>query len=214
MTMSRFLFAVKSGRRVCGLFRSVLFVSAVLAPSVLAHQNGSTEPDLSGTWELNQRLSAYSFETPPGGTRKGDGESPVSYEYSSSVAAAQRVARMRELLDVTKKLEIFQQGRELTMNATGGTFVVLTRTIYTDGQLSEQRFGHGDKGVGQGKWNENRFVIETKTERGPKVTEIYELSAGGERLYLSVKIEHESWTQPVYIRRVYDKQVNDHATLN
>ncbi len=104
-------------------------------------------------------------------------------------------------------LEIFQHGRKLTMNATGSAFVVVTRTIFTDGQSSEQRFGRGQKGKSQGKWDHKRFIIATKIDSGPKVTEIYELSENGNRLYVSVRIENEKWNQAFFITRVYDRVV-------
>jgi hypothetical protein len=110
-------------------------------------------------------------------------------------------ARVRELLDATTSLEIFQHARKITMNATGSAFVVLTRTIYTDGRPAEQRFGFGGEGESQAQWNKKQFIVETKTKRGPKLTETYEVSPGGRRLYVLVKLENE-----VLIRRVYDRE--------
>jgi len=194
-------------RNTGAVLLAILLVMTAIGPSAMAQPaNSSKRRDLAGRWRLNLELSAYSAPLPPEGV---GGNEPVMNEHwalpvkdSQSGLAS---ARVREVLDATTSLEIFQHGRELTINATGSVFVVLTRTIYTDGRPSEQRFALGDKGESQAHWNKNQFIVETKTKRGPKLTETYELSRGGKRLYLLVKIENENWTRPLLIRRVYDR---------
>jgi hypothetical protein len=108
------------------------------------------------------------------------------------------------MLEATELLEIFQHGRQITMNATGSANVVLTRTVYTDGRPSEQRFGAGYRGISRSEWDGNIFVIETEISAGPRVTETYEIS-DDDLLYVSVRIENPRWSQPVVVRRVYDR---------
>lgn len=184
-----------------------ILVMTAIGPYAMARPaNNSKRRDLAGRWRLNRELSAYSGALLPGVV---EGNEPVMNDHwalpvkdSQSRLASTRV---REVLDATTSLEIFQHGRELTINATGSVFVVLTRTIYTDGRPSEQRFALGEKGESQAHWNKNQFIVETKTKRGSKLTETYELSRGGKRLYLVVKIENENLTRPLLIRRVYDR---------
>ena len=132
---------------------------------------------------------------------------PVSFDAASlhvtQIKAAETSARVRELLDATRKLAIFQQRRELTLNATGANFVVLARTFPTDGVPALRGFGPGSKGSSQAQWAENRFIIKTTSERGPQVTETYEVSGG--RLYLSVKIQNDRLSIPTFVLRIYDK---------
>jgi hypothetical protein len=186
---------------------AILLVMTAIGPSAIAQPaNSSKRRDLAGRWRLNRELSAFSDELSPGGV--GDNEQVMSEHWALPVKDSQSglaSSRVREVLDATTSLEIFQHGRELTMNATGSVFVLLTRTIYTDGRPSEQRFALGDNGESQAHWNKNQFIVETKTKRGPKLTEAYELSRGGTRLYLLVKIENENWMRPLLIRRVYDR---------
>jgi hypothetical protein len=183
-----------------------VLVTAVLPASGYSASN-SKQRRLPGRWRLNQELSAHSTGSLPGDVTGsdpfGNGNGAVAVNDSQSDLASVRV---RELLDATTSLEIFLHGRRLTMNATGSAFVVLTRTIYTDGRPSEQRFGLGDNGEGQAQWSDKKFTVETRTKRGPKLTETYELSPNGERLYVMVKIETESWPRPLLIRRVYDRE--------
>jgi hypothetical protein len=186
---------------------AILLVMTAIEPSAMARAaNNSKRRELAGRWRLNRELSAYSGALLPGVV---EGNEPVMNDHwalpvKDSQSGPAR-ARVREVLDATTSLEIFQHGREITINATGSVFVVLTRTIYTDGRPSEQRFALGDKGESQAHWNKNQFMVETNTMRGPKLTETYELSRGGKRLYLLVKIENENWTRPLLIRRVYDR---------
>jgi hypothetical protein len=186
---------------------AILLVMTANEPSAMARAaNNSKRRELAGRWRLNRELSAYSGALLPGVV---EGNEPVMNDHwalpvKDSQSGPAR-ARVREVLDATTSLEIFQHGREITINATGSVFVVLTRTIYTDGRPSEQRFALGNKGESQAHWNKNQFIVETNTMRGPKLTETYELSRGGKRLYLLVKIENENWTRPLLIRRVYDR---------
>jgi len=194
-------------RNAGAVLMAFLLVLSAIGPSAMAQPaNNSNRRDLAGRWLLNRGLSAYSGALLPGVV---EGNEPIMNDHwalpvkdSQSGLAS---ARVREVLDATTSLEIFQHGRELTINATGSVFVVLTRTIYIDGRPSEQRFALVDKGESQAHWNKNQFIVETKAKRGPKLTETYELSRGGKLLYLLVKIENENWTQPLLIRRVYDR---------
>ncbi len=186
---------------------AILLVMTAIGSSAMAQPaNNSKRRDLAGRWRLNRELSASSDLLSPGGV--GDNEPVMNEHWALPVKDSQSglaSARVREVLDATSSLEIFQHRRELTINATGSVYVVLTRTIYTDGRPSEQRSALGDKGESQAHWNKNQFIVETNTKHGPKLTETYELSRGGARLYLLVKIENENWTRPLLIRRVYDR---------
>jgi len=189
-----------------GLLAILLVMTAIGSSAMARPANNSKRRDLAGRWRLNRELSASSDLLSPGGV--GDNEPVMNEHWALPVKDSQSglaSARVREVLDATTSLEIFQHGPELTINATGSVFVVLTRTIYIDGRPSEQRFALVDKGESQAHWNKNQFIVETKTKRGPKLTETYELSRGGKRLYLLVKIENENWTRPLLIRRVYDR---------
>ncbi len=200
------------------LLPAALLVIAIIVGSAMAHPlSNSKQPDLSGTWRLNQELSAYSTALPPEGVVNSGLTENSSWAFQKEPQSFRPSARVRELLDATATIEIFQHGHKLTMNAIGSSFVVLTRTINIDGRPSQHSFGLGDNGVSQAIWSDKRFILETMTHSGPKLTEVYELAPSGGRLYVLVKIEDEHWTQPLLIRRVYDKQSrkigSHHASL-
>jgi hypothetical protein len=161
----------------------------------------SGKQKLSGTWQLNHDLSMSGR----GETLEqlgNDGQSlPIPEPTVWRLAANE--PRIVELLEATELLEILLHGRELTMNATGGSDVVLTRTLLMDGQPSEQSFVPG-AGSSQARWANGRLVIETQTTIGPRVIEIYEL-VDVDRLRLSVRIENQNWARPLLLQRVYDR---------
>jgi hypothetical protein len=190
------------------LLLAAVLVMAATGPSALAQSaNNSKRRDLAGKWRLNRELSAYHAALLPGDVEGN--EMFMNESRSLPIKESQfglASARVRELLDATTSLEIFPHGHEITMNATGSVFVVLTRTIHTDGRHSEQRLGLSNDGESQARWNKKQFIVETKTKRGPKLTETYEVSASGERLYVLVKVENAGWTRPLFISRVYDRE--------
>ena len=190
-----------------------LLVFAAGTTTSRAHSVGDAKQiNLSGKWRLNQQLSAYSA-APAGGDvfpEKASG----SFDDSADVTKEQELAvadlRLRELFEASNALEIFRKGRELTMNATGSALVVITRTIYTDGRPSEYKFTSGDLGESRARWAEQKLIVETKTARGSRLTETYELSPDRNHLVVSVKLIGGR-TRPIVIRRMYDRETTQHA---
>jgi hypothetical protein len=54
------------------------------------------------------------------------------------------------------------------------------------------------------------LIVETKTARGSRLTETFELSPDRNHLMVSVKIVGGR-TRPILIRRVYDRETSQHA---
>jgi hypothetical protein len=176
---------------------------AVLGPAAVAHPSSFVvKPMIAGSWQLNRELSSNGRSELPGQLATGEQSLPVSTTAFWTIA--EENPRNTEMLEATELLEISQHGRQITMNATGSANVVLTRTVYTDGRPSEQRFGFGYGGISRAAWDGNIFVIETETSAGPSVTETYEVS-DDDLLYVSVRIENPRWSQPLVVRRVYDR---------
>lgn len=188
----------------------VLLPLALLAATAQAHsRNELKQPELSGIWRLNLELSEEGYQI----TQTKTSDDRLVLTNWREPSQGKQPARLRELLEATRTLEIHQRGRQLTMNATGSDFVVLTRTVYTDGRRSQHSFGLGDKGESQARWSEQKFILETDLNRGSRLTESYELSPGGDRMSVLVKIEAPGWSQPILIRRIYDKDIRHTAIL-
>lgn len=163
-------------------------------------------PNLSGTWRLNEALSANWSKTASsdvGGVRiTQPGTLPAGT--STVIKATTMDARVEQLLQAITTFEIFQRRRELVMNATGASALVLTRTFMMDEKSD------GNEGVGsrnpprtRANWADKSFVIETTTQQGSRLKEIYEVS--GDRLYLCVTIQSDLEIGPTFVLRVYEK---------
>jgi len=101
-------------------------------------------------------------------------------------------------------LEIFQSESEITVNEMGDDRLVNTRTFYTDGRTTHQDSEYG-KLETNGKWRGNKFVVETRSDHGGKMTQTYELGSDGRELNVTLKFQNEKMPQAISIRSVYDK---------
>jgi len=165
-------------------------------------------PNLSGTWRLNEALSATWSKTVSsdvGGVRIIQPATPPAGT-STVIKAATTDARVEQLLQAITTVEIFQRRRELVMNGTGARSMVLTRTF----MMNEK--SDGNEGMGRrnpprtrANWADKRFVIETTTQQGSRLKEIYQVS--GDRLYLCVTIQSDLEIRPTFVLRVYEKAV-------
>jgi hypothetical protein len=192
---------------VSGIHRLLLLLIPALT---IGTSNAGTETQrnkirqkLSGTWQLNLDLSSDGRSELPGNL---DSPNRISLIRSTDLwAQVEAEPLTAELLEASELLEILRHGKELTINAIGSPDIVLTRTVYTDGRLSEQSFGSGNSGISRARWDDERLIIETETTGALRVTETYELNANGSLLAVSVQIENPLWSQPLFIHRVYDR---------
>ena len=165
---------LRSTHLAAALLLAGFFVGAVaVQPTQTQRAKRPKWPNLSGTWRLNESLSADWSNAMSNEVGSELIMTPVSFDaaslYVMPIKGAETSARVRELLDATRKLEIFQQRRELTLNATGAKFVVLARTFPTDDAAALRGFGPGSKGSSQAQWADNRFIIETTVGTRPTV---------------------------------------------
>jgi hypothetical protein len=192
---------------VSGIHRLLLLLIPALT---IVTSNASTDTQqnkirqkLSGTWQLNPALSADGRRELPGNLDSSDRSSLVLSADLWTYAESEPL--IAELIEASELLEILRHGKEITLNAIGSPDIVLTRTVYTDGRLSEQGFGSGNSGISRARWDDESLIIETETTGALHVTETYELYANGSLLALSVQIENPLWSQPMLIHRVYDR---------
>lgn len=82
---------------------------------------------------------------------------------------------------------------------------LLSRTMHTDWRLSEQAIGPGLRGWSRAEWRGSKLFIETTLKDGLTVTEDYDLSPDGSSLFVTVRLESASWSQPLTVARVYDR---------
>lgn len=195
---------MKSQERLRSLSIGAIFLisSHVSAVGVGAVHRGS-KPKIAGTWQVNRDRSTNGRSELPGQLDSEPNASPqITSERWSRVEGDYRTD---ELLEATELLNILVRGGEVTVNATGGSDVVLTRTMHTDWRLSEQAIGPGLRGWSRAEWRGSKLFIETTLKDGLTVTEDYDLSPDGSSLFVTVRLESASWSQPLIVARVYDR---------
>jgi hypothetical protein len=185
------------------MHKNKLQIFLVLVVTLLPAERteAASRPSITGTWQLNRDLSTNGRSELPGAT---DSEKEQRLEAAYIWTAVESDSRVAEVLEATELLEIFREGSEFTMNATGGPQVVLTRTFSTNVRQTKQSFGLFS-GISRARWQGSVLEIDTATRKGEIVHEKYETSHDGNLLYVSVQIVDVEWPQPLQINRVYDR---------
>ncbi len=122
-----------------------------------------------------------------GGGYGGDG--------SSGGDASGRGASMRSFLDPPESLTISQTTEEVAVD--DGQRVV---HLHPDGKKIKSESGGPETTT---KWRDKELVVESKSERGTKMTTAYMVMPDKHQLYITSTVEGRSGT-PVTVRRVYD----------
>jgi hypothetical protein len=188
-------------RRLVTTFASLIFVSSSVAAS--PSRGVDARSRLTGTWQFNPKLSGNGRSELPAaqGVDAGD----RIYEAAEKWSLLEDDDRTNELLEATELLDIIVSRGEVTLNATGGLNVVLTRTVHTDGRADEQTISPRLHGLYRSEWRGNALVVETELNDGLQMTEAFELNPATDMLVVLVKLTKVSWGEPVIIERVYDR---------
>src|SRR5262245_17921857 len=156
-----------------------------------------TVPTFEGLWEINRRksddpqskmreamgrrhgggLRDGRSSGGGGGLPSGDGfpgepplgDSPERGKPPSGTQVGNASAPTEESMRAADILQIFQSDSEITVNETGDDRLVNTQTFYTDGRKTHQDTEYG-KLETNAKWVGNKLVVETKSQRGGKMT--------------------------------------------
>ncbi len=162
-------------------------------------------PDLSGKWSMNRELSEdaktkleKAFPTlvtvgPRGGDKGTQGE-------ARDTEREQARRRIEALIEASETLDITQINQELTV--VEGS--LRERKFYTDDRPFQRLDRRGNMTTIRARWRGERLVVDTRLADGGKFTESYELSPGGEHLFVTVTSQDPRLKQPLIIHRVYD----------
>jgi hypothetical protein len=102
---------------------------------------------------------------------------------------------------------LFDAPVEMTVTATDAEIAILEkdgrlRTLHPDGHSYKAEGGTSETKT---RWEPDRLVVETKTERGSKITESYSIDAARHKLNVVVDFESPN-RSPLSVHRVYDQQ--------
>ncbi len=153
------------------------------------------QPNLSGTWNLNEEASD---QRPVRRRRDGGGGG------DSQSGGGRRGQRRRGSGDGSGGL---RGGNTLviTQDASTVTFGAgdRSRTLYTDGRVITREGERGSLEL-RAFWQDDALVVERTFDNGRRITQTYALSEDGKQLYVTIRIEGDRLSQPVEFRRVYD----------
>jgi hypothetical protein len=102
---------------------------------------------------------------------------------------------------------VFEAPAEMTVTETDSEIVILEkdgrmRTLHPDGKSYKSESGTSEV---KSRWDADRLVVETRTERGGKITETYRRDPESHRLTITLLLESPS-RPTVSVRRVYDEE--------
>ena len=105
-------------------------------------------------------------------------------------------AEMHEFFEPAQTLTITGNDAELTFDDGEGG---LTR-LHVDGKSYKREGGSLET---KAVWKEQALVVESKSERGPKLVSTYRLLPQGKQLEVIARLEGRR--EPIVVRRVYDR---------
>jgi hypothetical protein len=173
--------------------------------AALADEPAAAAPDFSGRWALSRTLSddalqklheamAHARGFGPGGEATG---LVVGGSYSDLLDGEQLRESMQAILEPADELTVTQSGSELVFDETFGR----RRSLHPDGRKYKTENGTAEVKCA---WKLSRLVVETKSDRGRKLVESWELSANRSRLIVEAKIEGRI-LPPLLLKRVYER---------
>jgi hypothetical protein len=178
-------------------------------------------PSLTGTWTLNEDLTARMREDDQqsaphngafgggmgrrgggghrGGGRYPGGGSPGGGTEGSAEAPREQGEGQRPNFAALDTLTITQAGNQVTVTDQEGH----ARVFRADGSKVRDDKAFGGPAEVQASWDpEGGLVVQIKPDKGPKRTESYIVSNDGKHLYIVLTLEGDRGTRK--IRRAYD----------
>ncbi|HEY7112897.1 MAG TPA: hypothetical protein VIA45_08190 [Thermoanaerobaculia bacterium] len=187
-------------------------------------------PDLSGTWKLNTAQSddpqqKFKEGAPSsGGSGNGDdsGQSapPSGGGYGGGGWGGHRgghggghrrgggsgdSGQGPAALEGRETLVIKHADPQLTITDANGR----ERVLYTDGRKTEEERSYGGTTKVQAVWKDGHVEVTSQSEKGPKITQSYAVSADGSQLTVTTQIDGR---RKLTIHSVYDAVHEQPAT--
>jgi hypothetical protein len=201
---------------------------AVLLAGLPVCAESGEAPDLSGSWELNERLSENPRDKmretmqqrgggPPGGMggggrgggmggggRGGGPDGGIDPETMRRRGQElEQAARSMTIIQADPELTIIQADPELTIVYADGR----ERRLYADGREHRREGGTGEVET-KTKWKKDgRLVVRSTTERGQEIKETFRHAPGESRLYVTTEVKGDGRMPGIEFERVYDRAV-------
>ena len=175
----------------------LLLLLSMLVVPLVAHAQEAERPSLSGTWLINQEESETMREKIGEMLQQQD----LNPRARSRWERVQTRGRMSLQNQPFGRLKIDHAEPRVAIEYRSGRL----RELYTDGRELEPDEAVGETAVTV-TWQGPRLIVDAETVRG-RVTEFWDLSDDGERLFVTTQAEMgERFEGPVTFRRVYDRE--------
>lgn len=206
--------------------RPVIYIAWLALALIALPPSGSIaraadNPNLAGTWKLNQNQS----DNPREKMREAMGSAgPDGQGGGPGGGFGNRGGRGRgrggNMFQNQSQLTIEQNGQSVKISDESGDLIAETSDNNSNNnnandqdnsaqssnsdQSNGQRFRGRRRGPQIAQWKNNQLLIENSGPNGGKTTRTYSLSPDGKQLYVTTEMQNPRFDQPVTFRLVYD----------
>lgn len=164
-------------------------------------QSATAQPNLSGTWKLNEKQS----DDPREKMREA-----MSQNASQGAGAmrpgrqGRRLGRGGGMMAEFSQLTINQTDKVVKVTGSSGRLIATSEPPSKDDENAQDNGGMMRFSPAEAKWQGSQLVAASHGFGGGTTTRTFELSPDGKQLYVTTKIENQRFSQPVTFRLVYD----------
>lgn len=197
------------------IYIASLALAMIALPPTGSVARAADNPNLAGTWKLNQDQS----DNPREKMREAMGNAGPEGQGGPGGGFGNRQGgggRGRGMFQNQSQLSIEQNGQSVKISDESGNLIAQTSDnsnagsednsaqSSNPGQSNGQRFRGRRRGPEIAQWKDNQLVVENSQPNGGKMTRTYSLSTDGKQLYVTTEMQNPRFNQPVTFRLVYD----------
>lgn len=221
--------AVRNRTARSNFYMAALSAVLLIVPAGQPIARAADNPNLAGTWKLNQDQSDNPREKmreAMGGGGGGFG-GPGGGGFGGQGGGGQRGGNRGGgqggrggMFQDESQLTIEQNGQSVKISGASGNLIAQTSdntqsSSQANGQESTTESPNGEQSNGQpaprrmrspevAQWKNNQLVVVMSGRNGAKTTRTFSLSPDGKQLYLTTEMQNPRFDQPVTFRMVYD----------
>ena len=189
----------------------IALILLILSPSVTLAQ----QPDFTGTWERNDRLSQNPFEKIDIAMGAGDASGAGTNTYNAVnrgtfLRDRDGAAQRRLLLDYVEVLEVIEiehaRGELQLSVGEGDEFFSL---FYLDGEPHARELQDGERIEAIARWEGDTIRVEQKVEGGASLVEVFTMMPSGDQIAMIFHLTSQATNTPVLFRTVYERTKED-----
>jgi len=166
-------------------------------------QAATAQPNLAGTWKLNEKQSDDPRAKMRAAMNANGGSAPTGGRMGNRPGRGPsgRGGMMRQFAQLT----IAQSDKGVNVTGATGRLIATSEAQSDDSQNAQNNGGMMMRmPPAKAKWQGNELVATSEGFGGGTITRTFQLSPDGKQLYMTTKIENPRFSEPVTYRLVYD----------